>query len=86
MTDKINKAITDRVEKFKEKRLLITKGINEMNLVKESLFSLKQYFYGDFKHSKALGKVPRPNDLIQSAIEYIEKALEEAFQIEINSI
>lgn len=72
--------------KLKEKEMEIRSGISEIEKRKNSLFELKKYFYGDFKYNEGLKKVPRPNQLIQKAIECLENAIREAMEIEINSV
>ncbi len=72
--------------KIKKKEMEIQLGITEIEKRKNSLFELKKFFYGDFKYNETLKKVPRPNDLIQDAIECLEKAIMEAMEIEINSV
>lgn len=72
--------------KLKEKEIEIQIGISEIKKVKNSLFELKKYFYGDFKYSEVFGKVPFPNHLIQDAIGCLENAIREAMKIEINSV
>ena len=72
--------------KIKKKEIEIKLGISEIDKAKESLFQLKKFFYGDFKYNENLKKVPHPNDLIQDAIECLEKAIMEAMEIEINSV
>ena len=72
--------------KIEQKEKLILLGIIDIDNVKETLFQLKKYFYGDFKYNKNLKKVPDPNQLIQDAIVCLENAIREAMEIEINSI
>ncbi len=72
--------------RLKEKEEKIRSGIPEINRIKESLFQLKKFFYGDFKFSEALGKVPNPNRLIQDAIICLETAIRESMEIEVNSV
>lgn len=72
--------------KLKEKEMKIQLGISEIEKIKKSLFELKKFFYGDFKHNEELGKYPDPNQLIQDAILCLESAIKEAIKIEINSV
>lgn len=69
--------------KLKEKEEEIKSGISEIDKIKESLFELKKKFYGDFKYSEELGKVPFPIDLIQDAIVCLECAIKEAEKIRV---
>ncbi len=73
-------------EKIKEKNIQIGIGIAKIIEAKENLFPLKNYFYGDFKYSKSLQKVPDPRKLIDDAIHALERAIRESYEIEINSI
>lgn len=77
---------SDYEERLKLKRLIINNGISALNGIKELLFTAKNYFYGDFKYSEDLKKVPHPRALIQDAIGCLEQALREAYLIEINSV
>lgn len=77
-------AIMDQRIKKKEEEIGV--GIIETEKVKESLFKLKKYFYGDFKYSDSIEKGPNPNQLIQEAISCLESAIREALIIKINSI
>ena len=71
---------------LKEKEMEIKSGIPEIEKLKNSLFELKKFFYGDFKYNEELGKVPDPNRQIQGAIECLEQSIKEAMNIEINSV
>lgn len=72
--------------KIEQKERLIKLGIIDIGNVKEMLFQLKKYFYGDFKYNEKLKKVPDPNRLIQDAIVNLENVIREAMEIEINSV
>lgn len=72
--------------KLKKKEMEIQLGIAEIDKVKNSLFELKKFFYGDFKYNENLRKDPNPNKLIQEAILCLEAAIREAMEIEINSV
>ena len=72
--------------KIEQKKRLIKLGIIDISKVKETLFQLKKYFYGDFKYNENLKKVPNPNQLIQDAIINLENAIKEAQEIEVNSV
>lgn len=61
-------------------------GITEIDKIKESLFQVKKYFYGDFKFDENLRKVPDPINLINDAITCLETVIREAMKIEINSL
>ena len=72
--------------KMKQKENEINAGIIEIREVIDSLFKLKDFFYGDFKYNEDLKKPPNPVQLIQEAIECLERAEDEAEKIEINSV
>ena len=72
--------------KIEQKKRLIKLGIIDIDKVKETLFQLMKYFYGDFKYNENLKKVPNPNQLIQDAIINLENAIIEAQEIEVNSV
>lgn len=78
--------VNKMIKKIEQKEKLIKIGIIEIDKVKETLFQLKKYFYGDFKYNKDLKKVPNPNQLIQDAIINLENAIIEAQKIEVNSV
>lgn len=80
------KEVSELESKIETKQRLINLGIIDIEKCKESLFQLKKYFYGDFKYNESLQKVPDPNRLIQDAIRNLEIAIDEAMEIEINSV
>lgn len=72
--------------KLKKKEMEIQLGISEIDKIKESLFQVKKFFYGDFKYNESLRKVPDPINLINDAITCLESVIREAMEIEINSV
>jgi hypothetical protein len=72
--------------KLESKEQDIKKGARKIRKCIDNLFSLKRHFYGDFKYSEELGKVPDPLNLINKAIYTLEAAESEAEKIEINSL
>ncbi|MFW9973576.1 MAG: hypothetical protein ACFFDF_25575 [Candidatus Odinarchaeota archaeon] len=72
--------------RLKEKEMEIKAKIPKIREIINSLFKLKDCFYGDFKYNEELKKPPYPNNWIQEAIECLENAEREALKIEVNSI
>lgn len=77
---------SDYEERLKQKLQEIKSGITKLDEIKELLFKCKSFFYGDFKYSEYIEKVPHPRARIQAAIESLEMAMKEAELIEINSL
>lgn len=74
------------ITKLESKEKDIQKGTLKIRECINKLFSIKKHFYGDFKYSEELGKVPDPLNLINKAIHTLENAESEAEKIEINSL